>query len=646
MEMVGLSPEQEKAVRCTSSPVIVAAGAGSGKTRTLTAKIAYLVKECGYSPQRILAITFTNKAADEMKSRLRAMTGLDEEAFPWVRTFHSACFRILKQECHRVGLERPISVRSDSQQTTILKGVLLELNVDKKYLQPAKWLISMAKNSGDPYAFMESKKMSVPGIRGIYDRYNEILRSQNAVDFDDILLLVKEIMQKWPDVRRHYQELFDYILVDEFQDSNRLQNDIMELLVRNGNLTVVGDDYQSIYTFRGAEPRFFLTFPESFPGCSIVKLEQNYRSTSTIVSASNALIAHNRMKMEKRCYSLKEGPPILAKELFDERDEAEWIAHKCREYFSGHGIPWHDMAVLYRTRFCSKAFEEAFRKLRIPYRIVGARGFYESKEIQDINAYLVSAVNPRDDLAFERIINVPRRGVGAGTLKKINSFRSPGTSLQDACWLALQSGTITGKAAAELTQLKEHLSVIAGLSPKEAISFVMDKVGYESYLQEYARDREDFINRLENVELLTYVASKSSGIEEFLEECALIREEQDEDQDGKEGVKLMTFHAAKGLEFRIVFVAGVEEGLIPHWRSLFDEDSLQENIKGVEEERRLMYVAMTRAIERLHITWALSRQGRFCKPSRFLWEIPEEFIILERIEQKGRGCYDHHHARR
>lgn len=632
--MVILSLEQERAVKYISGPVIVAAGAGSGKTRTLTAKIAYLIKECGYSPHKILAITFTNKAADEMKSRLKVMTGLDDEAFPWVRTFHSACFRILQRECEAVGLTRPISVRSDSQQTTILKKVLLELNIDRKYLQPAKRLISMAKNSGEPYSFLESNRIPIPAFPEIYRRYNEILRSQNAVDFDDLLLLVKEIMEKLPDVRKRYQELFDYILVDEFQDSNRLQNDIMRLLVRNGNITVVGDDYQSIYTFRGAEPRFFLTFPESFPGCSVVKLEQNYRSTAIIVEASNALIAHNRMKLEKRCYSVKEGPPILAKEFFDENQEAEWIAHKCREYFYDYKIPWNEMAVLYRTRFCSQAFEEAFRKLRIPYRVVGARGFYESKEIQDINAYLISAVNLKDDLAFERIINVPARGIGKGTLSKINAFKSPDISLQEACWLALQSGSLPPKVTSNLIRLKEHLSLIAGLPPKEAIPFIMNEVGYKNYLEEYAQDSDDFSARMENIELLTYIASKSSNIEEYLEECSLAREDQDEDREKEEGVRLMTFHAAKGLEFRVVFVAGVEEGLIPHWRSLFDEDSFKENVEGIEEERRLMYVAMTRAIERLHLTWVLKRQGKFCEPSRFLREIPENLVILNRIVHK------------
>lgn len=646
MEWIVLSMEQEKAVQCISGPVLVSAGAGSGKTRTLTAKIAYLVRELGYSPERILGITFTNKAANEMKSRLEKMTGWSQDAFPWVRTFHSACFRILKRECEHIGLKRPLSVRTESNQTTLLKKIFLEFNVDRKYLHPVRSVISRAKNSGFPEKYLQEENSKIPHIIPIYQRYNELLREQNSVDFDDILLLVRDLLRTKIDLRKYYQELFDYILIDEFQDSNRLQNDIMELLVRDGNLMVVGDDYQSIYNFRGAEPRFFLSFSEKFPGSHVFKLEQNYRSTSPIVAASNSLISHNQYKLEKHCFSVKEGPSIMAKECFDEYHEAEWIADTCISYFREACIPWQDMAVLYRTRFCSHSFEEIFRRKRVPYKIMGARGFYESKEVQDINTYLMSAVNLRDDVAFERILNVPRRGIGSSTIKKIQTFKMPGMSFQELCWMAVQSGSLSKRVATELAHLKDCLGEIAKSNPKDAISIVLQEMGYQAYLEEYSENSEDFLNRMENIELLIYIASQKNSIEDYLEESALVSEDQDESRDNVDGVRLMTFHAAKGLEFRVVFIACLEEGLIPHWRSVLDGDTFKENIFGIEEERRLLYVGMTRAVERLHFTWSLRRQGKFTEPSRFIEEIPRKYMIVEKIVSRGRNNYGDNNTRK
>ncbi|MCX7822716.1 MAG: ATP-dependent helicase [Syntrophobacterales bacterium] len=627
-----LSPLQEQIVCWPRGPILVSAGAGSGKTRTLTAKIAYLVSEEGYSPDRILAITFTNKAAEEMKSRLESMTGLSRYRFPWIRTFHSACFKILNREAFRLGYRQPISIYSESQQRTLLKRILLSLNLDTtKYLGLAHSAISLAKNSGSPERFLD-KYSHVPKIMDAYERYNEALKSLNAVDFEDILLLVRNLLRSEEAIRGFYQSAFDYILVDEFQDSNRLQNEITELLMRNGNLMVVGDDYQSIYGFRGSDLAYFVSFPERFREGVIFRLEENFRSTKPIVAAADALIANNTFRLEKRCYSNRPGPPIVLVECLNEREEARWVALRCIEHNLKNNIPFQSMAVLYRTRFCSLPFEEVFREMKIPYRIVGARGFFESKEIQDINAYLVSSLNPRDDMAFERVLNVPKRGIGSATLKKIEGFKQPGMSLQEATWIALQANILSKKVSKGLLDLKVLLSDIAKMSPKEAIECFISRTSYLNYLRDYSESEEDFLNRQGNIEQFIYMASESESLADLLERASLLQEDRNLDGDGEDlrAVQLMTFHGAKGLEFDVVFIIGVEDGLIPHWRAIADEWYGRKYIEAVEEERRLMYVAMTRAARYLHISWALQRQGKITEPSRFLDEIPKKYVIFEK----------------
>ncbi|MEJ5300563.1 MAG: ATP-dependent helicase [Thermodesulforhabdaceae bacterium] len=627
-----LSSIQQEVVCCQRGPILVSAGAGSGKTRTLTAKIAYLISELGYDPSRILAITFTNKAAEEMKSRLEAITGLSRQNFPWIRTFHSACFRILNREAAKVGYQTPISVYSESQQKTLLKRILLSLNVStEKFLGSTHKIVSLAKNSGYPERFLEQYP-NIPKLFDAYLKYNEALRSLNAVDFDDILLLARNLLKEDETVRKTYQNAFDYILVDEFQDSNRLQNEITELLMRDGNLMVVGDDYQSIYGFRGSDLAYFVSFPERFKKSAVFRLEENFRSTTPIVSAADELIAHNKMRLEKRCFSRRPGPPIVIAEFANEREEARWVALKCIEYHHQQGIPLHEIAVLYRTRFCSLSFEEAFRKLKIPYRIVGARGFFESKEIQDINAYLVSALNPRDDMAFERVFGVPQKGIGSATLKKIEALKKPGMSLQEATWAALQANILSKKVTKALVSLKILLEDIAKLPPREAIECFLSRTSYLEYLRDYSKNEEDFFHRQGNIEQFVYMASESNTISELLEKAALVQEEQDEagKSEKTSAVQLMTFHGAKGLEFKVVFVIGVEEGLLPHWRSIITvPGNWEENLEGIEEERRLLYVAMTRAAEYLHLSWALERQGKPAEPSRFFREIPKKYVVIE-----------------
>jgi DNA helicase II / ATP-dependent DNA helicase PcrA len=626
MSRQNLSPVQEAAVRCVSSPTIVTAGAGSGKTRTLTHKIAFLVKELRLRPEKILAITFTNKAASEMKGRLEQITGRPVEDFPWVRTFHSACFRILKEHCELLGYRKPVSIHDDSHQRTHLKKVLAEFNLDKKFLYAAVSMISHAKNSGDPrhYVNLYGK---LPRKRELYTLYNEMLERSNAVDFDDILLLTRDLLSRFPEIRKRYQESFDYILIDEFQDTNNIQNEIVDLLLRNGNLTVVGDDYQSIYKFRGAEPLHFINFPQKYESAQVFKLEENFRSTAQIVTASDTLIAQNTQRMEKTCFSTRQGEPIQVRAFVDEEAEAQWVAERCWEYASYEQVPLDRIAVLYRTKFTSLPFERALRFARVPYSMSGAQGFFQRREIQDIHAYLLSAVNPRDEIAFERILNVPRRGVGPAALKKMLLGKEPDMSLQEACRKSIRNRVLPPKTAAAVEELLQFIESLKLEKPDAAIERVVQEMHYDEHLMAIAENSEDFETRHENIKQMIFDASRKGSIVEYVEDAALLREDQDL-SDTKAGVRLSTIHAAKGLEFKAVFIVALEEGILPHSRSLkTDDEDADHGDEAIEEERRLMYVAMTRASDHLHLTLAESRRGQPAKPSRFLEEIPAQYLL-------------------
>lgn len=619
MAIQNLSQAQRAAVTHISGPAIVTAGAGSGKTRTLTNKIAYLVNDLNYDPAKILAITFTNKAAFEMKTRLQKVTGRPVADFPWVRTFHSACFQILKEHCELLGYRKPLLIHDDSQQQAHLKKVLAALDVDRKYLYPAASMISAAKNSGDPSTYLKTAAR-VPRHAEIYRSYNERLEQSNCVDFDDILLLSRQLLTNHPEIRERYRQAFDYILVDEFQDTNTIQNQVVDLLLRDGNLTVVGDDYQSIYRFRGADPFHFIHFPEKYEGASIFRLEENFRSTAQIVAAAESVIANNLRRIEKNCFSSREGEPVLLKILPDQEAEAEWVARKCRELASDRGIPLDQTAILYRTKFTSLPFERALRFARLPYTMVGAQGFFQRREVQDINSYLICAVNPRDDVSFERIVNVPRRGIGPAAATKIQAGKRGLLSLQEACRQAVGKNILPKKASAALGQLLDLLESLGREKPAEAIRRVLLETGYDEYLKSFSENADDFQNRRENVMQMMYDASRKETIAEYLEDAALIRDDQDTTDSGK-GIRLSTIHAAKGLEFRAVFVVTLEEGILPHHRSV-TMDVENESDEGIEEERRLMYVAMTRASDILILTGAANRRGEEAIPSRFLDELP------------------------
>ncbi|HUV50704.1 MAG TPA: ATP-dependent helicase [Anaerolineae bacterium] len=610
-----LSAQQKEAVEYIGSPALVVAGAGSGKTRTLTAKISHLMSS-GYDPERILAITFTNKAADEMKSRLVRMTKIPAERFPWVRTFHSACFKILKKHCSLLGYNIPLQIYAGYHQQKIIKDIIVgKMNFEKKHVQPVLAQISSAKNSGNPFEYLDHKLHSFRiRLLDVFNLYEKELKSNNAVDFDNILILTRNLLQDHKDVRKQYQKLFQFILVDEYQDTNNLQEDLTGLLLGNGNLFCVGDDWQAIYSFRGSNMDHFLLFPEKYKEAKVFRLEQNYRSADEIVRTANDLIGYNDNKMEKRCFSDKRGGLVEIYDFFDEKKEAVWVAGKIKS-LGEMGLAYSKMAVLYRTKFCSLSFEKAFRSFGIPYRMLGGKGFFERKEVMDINCYLTAAVFEKDDASFERIVNIPKRGIGPAAVNKIAQIKTGEMSLQDAARKALGEKLLAPAIYNSLSALIRLLDDIKDMKPDAAIREILLKVNYLDYIKEYSiAGSMDYTSREENIDQLIYSASQKDTIVEYLEEAALIKEDKEDEEDKKSGVILSTIHASKGLEYRAVFVVACEEQLFPHWRSMDSE-------MGLNEERRLMYVAMTRAEHFLFLTHANYRRGQFNKKSRFLDEI-------------------------
>ncbi len=612
---MNLSKQQKAAVEYTKSPALVVAGAGSGKTRTLTAKFAYLVQK-GLSPDRILAITFTNKAADEMKTRLVRMTGMTPDMFPWVRTYHSACFKILKAHGERIGYKNPIQVLTAYHQQKIIKEMLLRLNYDKKYALSVLSKISNAKNSGNPLSYIDHNPwVSQIRLIEVFKLYENELKTMNAVDFDNILLLARNLLRDNTDLCDKYRSLFQYILCDEYQDTNDLNEEITRLLLKDGALFAVGDDWQSIYSFRMSNVDHFLSFKKQYPGAKLFRLEQNYRSADKIVQLGNQLIGFNENRMEKECFSDKQGGIVEIHDFFSDSEEARWVADKIHGLRHA-GLPLDKIVVLYRTKFCSLSFEQVFRKTNIPYRMMGGKGFFERKEVLDVTCYLAAAVFDKDDTAFERVVNTPKRGIGPGTVKKISSMRTGDMSLKEAARKSLAERILSPKLYKSLSLVIDLLDAIKSMKPDEAIKEVIHQTGYMDHMENYTRSNSmDLASRIENLEQLIHSASQKDTISEYLEEAALVREDK-EDEEETTGVNLSTIHAAKGLEFNTVFVVGCEENLFPHWKSM-------DTMKDLEEERRLMYVAVTRAEDLLYISSANMRKGQFNDRSRFVDEVEE-----------------------
>lgn len=615
-----LSEQQQDAVNHTGSPALVVAGAGSGKTRTLTAKFSHLIQQ-GYDPRRILAITFTNKAAEEMKTRLMDLTGLDHQDFFWVRTYHSACLMILKKHCEKMGYIPPIQVFTTYSQEKLLKELCVKNTIDKKHASKILSWISRAKNHGNPEAYFEIK----PGFLGIkiqdiFVQYEERLKEMNVVDFDNILLKTRDLLREYKEVREYYRQYFSYILVDEYQDTNNIQEDLTNLLLgEHNNLFCVGDDWQAVYGFRGSNVNHFLDFPQKYKNSKIFRLEQNYRSANEIVQAANDLIDYNPDKMDKHCFSEKKGGVVEIYDFMSDTHEAEWVARRIKGLNRmGQGIPYDKIAVVYRTKFCSLPFEKIFRQYRIPYQLRGSQGFFERMEILDINSYLSAAFFPNDDVSFERIVNTPKRGIGPGMIKKIADIRSEGVSLQDAARIMVKDRVLSKKVHENLSHVLGVLDSIKELPPGRAMDEVIEQTGYYEYLEKKVKTKTEFVSKRENIEQLIYTARSKSDMLEYLEEAALIREDTEDDEEQEtSGVSLLTIHSAKGLEYDTVFIVGCEERLFPHWRSIDAGDS------ALFEERRLMYVAMTRAERFLYLTHANYRKGEFSTRSRFLDHVEE-----------------------
>lgn len=536
--------------------------------------------------------------------------------FPWVRTYHSACLQILKSHCTLLGFESPLQILTPYHQTKLVREILIGLNFDKQHAGAVLAHVSNAKNSGNPENYIDfNPRCGNIRVMDVYQRYEAALKGANAVDFDNILLLARNLLRDHADVRQRYQDLFQYILCDEYQDTNDLNEEITGLLLKDGNLFAVGDDWQSIYSFRMSNVSHFLAFKKKYKGARIFRLEQNYRSADEIVKLGNHVIGYNKNRMDKTCFSDQRGGVVEMHAFDSDEEEAGWVTGKIRS-LARMEVPLNQIAVLYRTKFCSLPFEQAFRRSNIPYQMLGGKGFFERMEILDLNCYLMAAIFPKDDTAFERILNTPKRGIGPGTIKKINAMRESGMGLQGAARKAVEQRVLTPKLYAALAEVLTLLDEVRDMKPGPAIAHVIERTGYMAFLEAYTRKGNmEMTVREENIEQLIHSASQKDTIAEYLEETTLVREDKEDDtEETARGVNLSTVHAAKGLEFHTVFVVGCEEQLFPHWRSM-------ERASDLEEERRLMYVAVTRAAQCLFVSSADFRKGQYNPRSRFLDEI-------------------------
>ena len=643
-----LNEQQKQGVFTTDGPVLILAGAGSGKTRVLTHRTAYLIEEKGVNPYHIMAITFTNKAAGEMRERIDNLVGYGSESI-WVSTFHSTCVRILRRHIDRIGFDTNFTIYDADDSKTVMKDICKRLNIDTKMYKEKSLLaaISSAKdelispeefalravNAGD-YA---KRKQSE-----VYREYQETLRKNNALDFDDLIVKTVELFETDPEVLDYYQERFRYIMVDEYQDTNTAQFKLISLLARKyKNLCVVGDDDQSIYKFRGANIYNILNFEKYFPEAVTIRLEQNYRSTKNILNAANGVIANNIGRKEKTLWTDNpEGEKIDFEQFDTAYEEADYVARDILSGTKSGRYHYGDYAVLYRTNAQSRLFEERFITSNIPYKIVGGVNFYARKEIKDLLAYLKTIDNGRDDLAVRRIINVPKRGIGATTLLKVADWASVcGISFYDALKQAEEVPNL-GKASLKIRPFVNFIQTMRSKAPiigvSELLREIIEETGYVRELE--AEGTDEAMARIENIdELISKVVAYEESEEQptlsgFLEEVALVAD-IDGLEEGSDYVVLMTLHSAKGLEFPKVFLAGMEDGLFPSYMSVVADNPTE----AIEEERRLAYVGITRAREELAITCARTRMVRgetqYNKVSRFVKEIPSELLSAE-IRQK------------
>ncbi len=655
-----LNEQQKKGVFTTEGPVLILAGAGSGKTSVLTRRIAYLIENSGVNPWNILAITFTNKAAGEMRDRVDDIVGYGSESI-WVSTFHSTCVRILRRHIDRIGFDNSFTIYDTDDAKSVMKDVCKKLNIDTKQLKERSILnmISSAKdNLQTPIEF----EMSAQGdylktkIATAYTEYQSVLRSNNALDFDDLIVKTVELFKSCPDVLENYQNRFQYIMVDEYQDTNTAQFEFIRLLAsKNRNLCVVGDDDQSIYKFRGANIRNILDFEQVYPDATVIKLEQNYRSTQNVLDAANAVIRNNISRKDKSLWTDHgAGNRIHFRSFAYAYEEAEYIASDIRRKKRELVCDYDQCAVLYRTNAQSRLLEESFIALNIPYNVVGGVNFYARKEIKDILAYLKTIDNGKDDLAVKRIINVPRRGIGASSITKVQDYADHmGISFYEALQNVDEIPAFTkGKGVDKLknfvTMIRMFRTKLQTCSLEDLITDVIETTGYVKELQE--SDEEDADDRIQNIdELITKLVSfemeherlgEEITLSGFLEEVALVADIDGVNKDDNK-VLLMTLHSAKGLEFSQVYLAGLEDGVFPSYMTITSND-----IEDLEEERRLAYVGITRAKEDLTITYAKARMIRgetqYNPVSRFVQEIPQKLLDnkLPTIKRWDEESYD------
>ena len=633
-----MNERQREAVFHTEGPLLILAGAGSGKTRVLTHRIAYLIEEKGVNPWNILAITFTNKAAGEMRERVDRLVAFGAESV-WVSTFHSACVRILRRHIDRLGYDSKFTIYDSDDQKTLMKDICKRLQIDTKQWKEKTLLgiISSAKNEligAQEYEMNTMGDFSKRKIAEAYKEYQRQLRTNNALDFDDLIMKTVELFKLNPDVLEAYQERFKYIMVDEYQDTNTAQFKLISLLAsKYQNLCVVGDDDQSIYKFRGANIRNILNFEDVFPSARVVKLEQNYRSTKTILDAANHVIRNNLERKNKTLWTANDGgAPIIFQNFMTAYEEAEYIAEDLAKRVAAGDGNYSDCAILYRTNAQSRLLEEKFLLANIPYRIIGGVNFYARKEIKDLLSYLKTVDNARDDLAVRRIINVPRRGIGAATLAKVQDFA---VENEISFYNALRAAEEIPALGRSVAKLKPFVTLIQTLraqreyfSVAELLKEVIDRTDYVKELED--ENTEESRARIENIdELISKAASYDEEAENptlsgFLEEVALVAA-IDNLEENNDRVVLMTLHSAKGLEFPNVYLAGMEDGIFPSYMTIVSEDPTD-----LEEERRLCYVGITRAMRQLTITSARSRMIRgetqYNKVSRFIQEIPRELV--------------------
>ena len=639
MELIeGLNPQQKEAVLHTEGPLLVLAGAGSGKTRVITHRIAYLIQEKGVAPWSILSLTFTNKAAREMRDRIEALIGARVLDI-WSGTFHSCCVRILRREIERIGFNRDFVIYDTGDQETLIKDCLQRLGYNDRNFPPKQVLayIGRAKDeliSPEAYSINAASDFRMRKISDIYTLYQKKLKANNALDFDDILLHTLNIFDKNPDVLAYYQDKFKYILVDEYQDTNTAQYMLVSMLAKkHRNICVVGDDDQSIYGWRGANMQNILDFEKHFHGCRVIKLEQNYRSTERILDAANNVIKNNYGRKPKLLWTKNlTGEPVYVYKAFDERDEADFTAGMVRNAVARGDNNYGDFAVLYRINAQSRVFEDSFMKMGIPYRIIGAHKFYDRKEIKDIIAYLRVVNNPHDDISLKRIVNVPRRGIGKVTLDRAEQLAyDNGVSIYSILLEASKLSELT-RASAKIKSFTDMLVKLRSLAEyldlTELIKSVIDQSGIIKELEQ--EDTIEAKTRIENIRefqsvVLDFVRNSEEedpGLNDFLAHVSLIAD-VDTMADEQDRVVLMTMHSAKGLEFPIVFLAGMEEGVFPSYRSIGEESEM-------EEERRLCYVGITRAREKLYLTFTKSRtlfgNTTYNRQSRFIDEIPEDLL--------------------